>query len=73
MPAAKRARQARAWRQVLYRLFFNNSDEVKRVRFERTVLTGYEIALSVSGLSRPRRSQALSMIRGAGVAQRSGL
>ena len=36
--AAKRT--MRAWRQVLNRLFFKNSDEVNRVRFERTVLTG---------------------------------
>jgi hypothetical protein len=31
---------AGAWQQVLNRLFFKNSDEVNRVRFERTVLTG---------------------------------
>ena len=44
MPAAKRETCACVWQQVLYRLFFKNSDEVNRVRFERTVLTGYEIA-----------------------------
>jgi hypothetical protein len=38
--AAKRTMSAGAWQQVLNRLFFKNSDEVNRVRFERTVLTG---------------------------------
>ena len=47
------------------RLLFNNSEEVKRIRFfSEPGSSGYEIALEVmvSRLSRPRRRQALSMI-----------
>jgi hypothetical protein len=45
------------------RLLFNNSEEVKRIRFLKPGSSGYEIALAVSvlRLCRPQRRQALPM------------